>query len=350
MRTRACLTIALLAVLAMAGSASSQNAVSSTTESSFSGGGGGYSLSGADCQGSILAVHRQLESTDLRCQQVMAQLAAAKQKLDAVQAQVRAGLAITSDVMPVQLEVQNAEIQLEQCHRDQVQLGRLLALAQPVDVSLKSANIRQAAEVLSSASGLKITVDAKVPQNVFVTTEAEGVPVGGVLEVIASSAHLTIVPQDVGIVLRNPGQLRIDGKDVAIDGCNSPWSDEWSTGGLPSPLGRRWLRLFEGTSSAECSAQQASSPVRAGNSAPSAILTGVGQSTLVVGEAGTGPQGEPGLWLTLYQLKNGRFVPGTRTFHRSVTSQPIAAPSVKPTSSRKSPTPVKKPVRTNQKH
>jgi hypothetical protein len=346
MRTRACLTIALIVVLAA--SASAQNA------GSFGGGSGGGGLgygglnggygssAGADCQGSILAVRRQLESADLRCRQIHDQLSAAKQELDATMAEVRAGLATNGAVVSAQLEVQNAEIQLEQCIRDRMQLNRLLALAQPVDVSLKSANIRQAAEVLSKASGLKITVDAKVLQNVFVTTQAQDVPVGGVLEVIANSAHLTIVPQGDGVDLSNPGQLRIDGKDIAVLGSNWPWSDEWSAGGPPSPLGRRWLRLFQG---AAPSSEQAAPSVRNGSTAPSALLTGIGQSTLVVGEPGTGPQGEPGLWMTPYQLKNGRLIPGTRTFHRSVTSQPIAVPSAKPASAQG-----KKPTHVNQKH
>ncbi len=124
---------------------------------------------------------------------------------------------------------------------------RLVALAKPVDIVLKSARIRQAAEALSKVTSLKITVDAKVPNDISVKTEARGVPLGAVLEVIASAAHLSISPGKAGgLILMSTGKTSKQVNEINL-GPNAPWSSEWPQQideAIYCPVGLRWLNLY----------------------------------------------------------------------------------------------------------
>ncbi len=137
--------------------------------------------------------------------------------------------------------------QIAECTAALAAARRLVTLAKPVDIVLKSARIRQAAEALSKVTSLKITVDAKVPNDISVKTEARGIPLGAVLEVIASAAHLTISPgAEGGLILMSPGKTS-ERVNETTQGPNTPWSKEWvmmDDGSLIRPVGRRWLNLY----------------------------------------------------------------------------------------------------------
>lgn len=200
-------------------------------------------------QGSVIAVGREVSRISGDIAVLEAQSRALDEKLQLTKSQVEVGLATLSDVDPLEVEAKQVRERLSQRMQDLIEVRRLVALAQPVDIVLKSASIRQAAEVLSRVSGVKITVDASVPKNVSVRAQARSVALGAVIEVIADAAHLTISPaNDGGLLLRRAGKLVIDGKAINYQGDNWPWSDEWisaARGGQYLPMGRRWLRLFE---------------------------------------------------------------------------------------------------------
>jgi hypothetical protein len=233
--------IVLLAALVIAVSASPQGMAAAKDRTLKAAPGGR--------QGSVLAVRSQIRFLESQITQLAAQYVAAQQNLKDTTAWFNMGLAPRSDVAPLEVEVEQLRDQLLQCKAALVEARRLAALAQPVDIVLKSASIRQAAEALSRVSAVKISVDAKVPKNVYVKTQARDVPLGAVVEVIANAAHLIIAPSDDGgLVLRPPGKLVVNGASFNYQGDNWPWSDDWvafASGGAYRPLGRRWLRLFD---------------------------------------------------------------------------------------------------------
>jgi len=186
------------------------------------------------------------------------ELESVKTQLADTQARVDAGVEPQSALRTLESDRKQGEIALAYTRDLLADARRLARLAQPVDVVLKSASIRQAAEALSRASGLGISVDGRVPKNIYVKTKAWAVPLGTVLEVIANATHLQIAPGDRGdLVLQVQGTLIVDGNTVAFQGDSAPWSDEWAmpSSGVSYPLGRRWLRLF--------ASQTGSSPVAA---------------------------------------------------------------------------------------
>jgi len=202
-------------------------------------------------QGSVLAARAQVRSLSTEVDMLKTRLDVAEDELRFAERKAEDGLMPASEVRPLELEVLQLTTQLRDVMSALADARRLVSLAEPVDIVLKSSSVRQAAEALSRVSGVKITVDAKVPNDVSVTAQAKGVPLGAVIEVIADAAKLTIAPGDAGgLMLRSTGKLVLNGKAVNYQGGNLPWSDDWaaSPGGAYSPLGRRWLSLYGGPS------------------------------------------------------------------------------------------------------
>lgn len=203
-------------------------------------------------QGSIMAVRSQVRSLELELGALKDRVAIAEQAVRMAKMEQEAAIGRPGDEIPRKLELQQLQVQLAQLELAFVSARRLVAIAQPVDIDLKSADIRKATEALSRVSGIKIAVAENVPKDVTVTAQAKSVPLGAVLEVIANAAHLTIAPDEGGgLVLRAAGKLVLNGQTIAYEGGNLPWSDEWGAFAKPgasTTLGRRWLSLFGGFS------------------------------------------------------------------------------------------------------
>jgi hypothetical protein len=200
-------------------------------------------------QGSVVALKAKVSHLSIRLTALKAQYDTLSRIASSARARVNAGIAPSDDMLIPTADAQVAASKLEQCTMALRNAQRLEALAKPMDIVFKSASIRQAAEALSRAAGISITVDEGVPKNIYVKTQAHGVPLGAVLEVIADTAHLVIAPDDQGgLLLRVSGRISINGKSVAYDSLNLPWSEEWTAppcaGGYVA-LGHRWLRLIE---------------------------------------------------------------------------------------------------------
>lgn len=226
---------------------------------------------------------------------------------------------------------------------------RLAALLRPVDAELRTASVAQSVEVLSRASGLRISTTADVSQRARLTLRARGVPLAHVLEAVASSAGLVISPDDgEGIVLSPCPALKVDvapPTGVASPSTSAvrestpwrtrPWSEAW-VGGLygsePPRIGRVWEHLFASgtTRRGDLAARGATLPGRRGTAAarepsvaaaawsavaPIAIAP-LGGGALIVATAGRSPAGIAGVWLTTYRHVQGRLVPGKPIFQR----------------------------------
>lgn len=207
-------------------------------------------VSGAktEIQGSVLAVRSEIRSLTSQIRQLQDQLDVAQKQQEIAKARVNSGVASIDELLPWDLKLKQLREQISERTSMLADARRLAALAEPVDIVLKSASIRQAVEALSRVTSLKITVDSRVSNNIRVKTQARGVPLGAILEVIANATQISIAPgKDGELLLRLPGKLMLNEKVVSYQGPNQPWSDEWSTvddGALYCPIGRRWLNLF----------------------------------------------------------------------------------------------------------
>lgn len=248
MRTFRCLVV-LFAAMAIASAASAQ-----IPGPGYGGGRPSQTGRANDSIGvpksSVLAVDRRISELTSQIRQAEIQLSKLSQEIQNRNQRVKAGLEPPGGAPNApNFEAMAAQIteQMSQLQQELTAANRLRSLASPVDVTLKSSTIRQAAEALSRASKLSIAVDPKVPQDVKVNAEAQNVPLGAVLEVIANAAALIISPTaDGGLLLRVPGTLVVDGATYITDGDTAPWSDDWgvSTGVTGSIIGRKWLGLF----------------------------------------------------------------------------------------------------------
>lgn len=220
---------------------------------------------------------------------------------------------------------------------------RFAPLRRPVNLELKNATLRQAAEALTKVSGTQVRIDPSVPEETRLTLDANSMPLGNVLEVIAAKTVLMIAPTEEGVLLKRWPSLTIDGANQVVTGPLAPWSDEWEV--LPTAAqapsdyqgggvyGRNADRFGRGSSTA---GPAAGAP--AGRGAPYAgnypaypggpnsgfrtaqpgpfSIAAVGDR-LVVAERGVSAQGEVGVWLTVYRLEGVTLKRLSSTFHSS---------------------------------
>ncbi|MHB1463371.1 MAG: hypothetical protein ACYC1M_18945 [Armatimonadota bacterium] len=206
-----------------------------------------------EIQGPLLAINNQIRLLSSQFNKLQSELKflTAQQHLSLryrETAKRRESLSPKHQVLPqLNVDMKQLREQISERTANLAAARRLIALAEPVDIVLKSARIRQVAEALSKVTSLKITVDANVPNDISVKTEAREIPLGAVLEVIASAAHLTISPgADGGLILMSPGK-KSERTQQIYQGPNTPWSKEWvmmDDGSLIRPVGRRWLNLY----------------------------------------------------------------------------------------------------------
>lgn len=242
MKTCKCLIVVFVAVT-MASAATAQVPVRS----------GGDPNNGVP-KSSVIAIDQQLSALQSMMKQLTIQNNALKEKIRGTKARIDQGITSPGEVDMASLEAQAMQIeeQMKQVQRALTMTQRLLSLSRPVDITLKSSTIRQAAEALSRASKLTITVDPKVPQDVRVNAEAQNVPLGAVIEVIANAAGLIIAPtDDGGLLLRLPGKLVVDGTSYVSEGGSAPWSNDWgmeSRWAAGTQVGSKWqvLLIFSG--------------------------------------------------------------------------------------------------------
>ena len=103
------------------------------------------------------------------------------------------------------------------------------ALARPLDIELSAAAVEQAAEAISQACGLPITVHKSVSRETRITLSATAVPLAVVLESIATQAGLKIAPTAEGLTLTTWPAIKTGGETRIYTGALFPWADEWNS-------------------------------------------------------------------------------------------------------------------------
>jgi len=201
------------------------------------------------------------------------------------------------------------------------------SMERAVDVQMRDATVSQAAESLSKASGIPITVDKAVTTEKRVTAEAHGVPMRAVLEAIVRQLDLMIAPSgdSKGIVLKPWPSMEVNGTRTVLAGMSAPWSEEW--GNVPAIGVMRLFRLGSGAGTVVAPpgpANGTTSIYRQWLGAAPAGLAGAGPLALtasgnlvIVAEPGPGGRGERGFWLTVYRLDGSNLQKVGSTFHRS---------------------------------
>ena len=234
-------------------------------------------------------------------------------------------------------------------------LGALrVRLNQPVTVQLQDSPLTQAAEALTKASGVSVRIDKNVDTKTSVSLNAEGVSLARVLEAIAQQTELMIAPAahpgdaneqpllpqgeklpgpvfalpimktlefPQGVILRPWPFLEVDGKKTVEKGANAPWSDDWRPPPtLKNEAGSAMMMVngepITGGGKTPLSIHLNSSGMGALSGAASGLtLTTIGDHLLVAAQLGTGPAGEPGVWLALFKLDGDQLKWLSNTFH-----------------------------------
>ena len=227
---------------------------------------------------------------------------------------------------------------------------RVAPLQKKVDVKFDNATVKQAAEALSKASGVRIRVDDDIPTETRLTVEARKIRLATVLESVARQAGLIIEPVnldgngDLGATLTVPPMLRVNDKVQRFSASSSPWSAAWGT----PPTGRGLFgamspyiyfaddagKLAEITRRATQIARAevprlfpAPRPTRpAGSSTRSLVQLPDGTQcelgyadkavTVTLTEAGKNDKGETGVYRSTFTLKDGAFVRQSRVWSK----------------------------------
>jgi hypothetical protein len=297
------------------------------------------------------------------------QLAQLNADLERTRQQVAAGMAPASALASLENQQASVLARIAGMNGDLAQQQRMAGLRRPVVVQLRDASVKQAAQALSQASGVPIGVDDRVPADLRLTMDVQGVPLITVLEAIGRQTNLMIAadPQSAkGFVLKPwpfmeiksgtpgaglPGADSSPSPKQVFAGPYAPWSDElgplvgaWSNS-LPGVLWRSSAKLLGSAPAAEGTGLltrlspyaprlQESPNLFDGKQLPwvagstgwvgartgPLALTAVGDRMVVTAQPGTGPQGEPGVWLTVYRLEGNQLRKVGSTFDRAETN------------------------------
>lgn len=179
----------------------------------------------------------QVQQTQIQLERVRAYLAAAtsvlaaKQRLygtpAANQAQQAELVAAEGAVADARANVALAEHELsEEMHAKEMS-DRISALQRPVSVELRDSPVRQAAQTLSQASGVAISVEKSVPTDKRLTVVAQDVPLATILDTVARQTGLLIAQEGNGVLLKFSPTLEVNGERAELVYPFEPWSNEW---------------------------------------------------------------------------------------------------------------------------
>src|SRR5262249_50613432 len=111
-------------------------------------------------------------------------------------------------------------------------------LQRRIDVELQDASVRRAAEVMSEASGVKISADRNVSRDKRLSVTAHSVTVASILEHVARQAGLVIAPDGTnGVILKSAPELSVGGRRTRVIEPFSPWTSEWGTAPMAGRIG-----------------------------------------------------------------------------------------------------------------
>ena len=233
-------------------------------------------------------------------------------------------------------------------------IAHLSTLVRPIDLVLKEAQVEQAAQAISQAVGIQISVDKSVGKDTRVTMSAMAVPLVTVLDTIASQAGLRIQPTPQGVLLTTWPAIRVGNDTKVFTGPYFPWSDEW--GRRPTeviaaaeaqkagPSGGNQRIPGVGSTGTPKRPEPTSLNPPAGPNIPATggfsgigtmsgfggittplqlgqpSITSLGNNTLVIAEPETGPDGKKVVHLTVYRYENSQLKRISQTTHKSEAS------------------------------
>jgi hypothetical protein len=180
-------------------------------------GGGGF---GGGLGGQGIPLSAQIRQNESRLQ-------ALTNEYDVEKARVEAGVATTANLEAMRSEIEQIKIALEAQKGQQAAIERVERLQKPVDVQLRDATVRQAAQALSQASGVPITVDRRITNARRISLEAQEIPLGIVLETMAEQTELMIDPEGPGVALKPWPGIQVNGVAQTYVGRLAPWGDRW---------------------------------------------------------------------------------------------------------------------------
>ncbi len=258
-------------------------------------------------------------------------------------------------------ELQRLETELAQAMRSRpglvsriTEMRRWNRLESPVTVEFKNATLAMAAESLSQTTRMPVRLEGSVPDTLRISLTTRDAPLVMVLDSVARSFGVQIVSggETDGVILKPWPTLEVNGKRDALIGPMAPWGNGWPnspmmtyqsrSGGLnptaprlsagparamavpPAPRAAAGRALVPAR---RRPATQPTSGAEGGSGDPIGIAS-LSPGSIVVAERGTGPNGEPGVWLTIYSVmdatgeltRSGRastFHPATGTPRRS---------------------------------
>ncbi len=178
----------------------------------------------------------RVPETQIRLQQAKSELTSATEVLQRVQRQYDAGAASQAELSNAQVNVSRAqshvaqfEVDLKDALSEKQKSDRIAALRRPVTVQLRDAPVRQAAQVMSQASGVTVDVEKGVPSDKRLTVVAQDVPLATVLDTVARQTGLEIAPEGNGVLLKSSPTLEVNGQRTEVMSPFTPWSNEWET-------------------------------------------------------------------------------------------------------------------------
>jgi hypothetical protein len=194
-------------------------------------------------------------------------------------------------------------------------------LDRPVDVELRDATLRQAAEALSQASGVKVEVDRSVAGEMRISMLARSTTLRTVLEQIARARQLMIAPAENGVILKPVPTLEVDGRRTTVmEMPFAPWSSDWGAAPLAArgyatfavAPGNLTTRVVQGDAAPALHVGAVASRASSGTIS----VTALGSNTLVVAHPAPAG-GEAGIVLSVYRLE------GTQLRLVSTTHHPL---------------------------
>lgn len=144
------------------------------------------------------------------------------------------GISRTPTVDQIQENLVQARAELALSRRYVARQRLVDALNKPVDLKLQNAPVSQALADLAKLSQVTIRLEPGAGGDARINLDARQTPAGAILEVLATTADLAVVPIEGGVALRPWPSVEVNGRKRIFRDGQPPWSSEW---GFP-PSGR----------------------------------------------------------------------------------------------------------------
>jgi len=100
-------------------------------------------------------------------------------------------------------------------------------LQQRLNISVDNADLASVVKALQKEAGMVILVDSTIPATRKYTLQTHNIPLGKILESVATQAGVMISSEGGTIVLEPYPNMTINGKTSSFPPRNAPWNDTW---------------------------------------------------------------------------------------------------------------------------